>query len=93
MHSLLNDRNVSLRTEFCRKNRTEESGIYRYIAKVLATSGSTAVPHLRVAAAIESQRSLGLLNKRVDQIDVGKMLNFSATPALRTMAGSWRALS
>jgi hypothetical protein len=67
----LNDRNCSLRTQFSRKNQTEESEIYRYIAKLLATSEFYAVPHLGVKAAIESQTSLGLLNKRVDQIGGG----------------------
>ena len=67
----LNDRNCSLRTQFSRKNQTEGSEIYRYIAKLLATSEFYAVPHLGVKAAIESQTSLGLLNKRVDQIGGG----------------------
>ena len=64
----LNDRNFSLRTKFSRKNQTEESEIYRYIAKLLATSEFYAVPHLGVEVAIESQTRLGLLNKRVDKI-------------------------
>ncbi len=68
MHSLLNDRNYSLRTQFSRKNQTQESEIYRYIAKLLPRVGFPAVPHLGVEVAIESQTRLGLLNKRVDQI-------------------------